>query len=392
VQAAYELERDVVQGIRSRSAGWRREDTAPAATALLRRLPAATRRSGGHPRLMPGAVATDERTPRSPDLPQTPAAVVCCAADLSPVSRSAEVKRVSTGVCRRAATVAAALLVLVARPAFAQPTQLTAAEREAAYQARLVAPRPVAAGSSLWLEELTWMEVRDRIADGVTTVILPTGGVEENGPFLSTGKHNLILEGTCPVIAERLGNALCAPIVKFVPEGSIEPPSGAMRFPGSISLEQSTYEALLTDIARSLRQSGFRDIVMIGDSGGNQRGMANVAAALAGAWAGSGTRIHFVREYYEPGWEATEQFSARELGIVQTRDDGHHDDIWVTLMMMVSDPEQVRLQQRIDADLASINGVAIVPLERAVELGRRMIAFRAELTVDAIRRALTADE
>ena len=70
--------------------------------------------------------------------------------------------------------------------------------------ARLAAPRPIAAGKSYWLEELTWMEVRDAIADGTTTIIIPTGGIEENGPYLATGKHNLILEGTCPVIAAQL--------------------------------------------------------------------------------------------------------------------------------------------------------------------------------------------
>lgn len=253
-------------------------------------------------------------------------------------------------------------------------------------------PRPIAAGSSPWLEELTWMEVRDRVAAGTTTVIVPTGGIEENGPFLSTGKHNLILEGTCPRIAAALGDALCAPIVKFVPEGSIEPPSGPMRYPGSISLEAATFEALLTDIARSLRQSGFRDIVLIGDSGGNQRGMARVAATLGAAWAGSGSAVHFVREYYDPGWELTEQFSARELAIEETRDDGYHDDIWVTLMMMATDPEQVRFRQRVAAGLASINGVPIAPLGPASEQGRRLIEFRARYTAAAIRRAIAGHD
>ena len=101
------------------------------------------------------------------------------------------------------------------------------------------------------------MEIRDAIASGTSTVIIATGGIEENGPYLSTGKHNLILQAACPAIAEALGNALCAPIVKFVPEGNIDPPSGAMKYPGSISLSAGTYEALLTDIASSLRQAGF---------------------------------------------------------------------------------------------------------------------------------------
>ena len=253
----------------------------------------------------------------------------------------------------------------------------------------LAADRPIAAGHSYWMEELTFMEIRDLIADGVTTVIVSTGGIEENGPYLATGKHNLILEAICPAIAEKLGNALCAPVVKFVPQGNIDPPSGAMKFPGSISLTAATYEALLTDIALSLRQSGFNDIVLIGDSGGNQRGMANVAAALTAQWEDGNTRIHFVGEFYDPGWEETEQFTERELGVAESGHDGYHDDIWVTAMMMVTDPDQVRIAERVDASLASINGVSIVPMEETIELGRKMVEFRAEFTANEIRRVLS---
>lgn len=252
------------------------------------------------------------------------------------------------------------------------------------------AARPIAAGTSLWLEELTSLEVRDRIAAGTTTVIIATGGVEENGPYLATGKHNVILEATCPAIARELGNALCAPIVKFVPEGDIDPPTGAMRHPGTISLRDETYEALLTDIAASLRQTGFTDIVMIGDSGGNQRGMEAVAGRLSERWRDSAHRVHFIREFYDPGWEATEAFTRRELGVDQTRNDGYHDDIWVTAMMAVTDPEQIRYNERVAAGLASINGVDLRPLERTVALGEAMIAFRARFTADAIRNVVAA--
>jgi len=60
----------------------------------------------------------------------------------------------------------------------------------------------------------------------------------------------------------------------------------------------------------------------------------------------------------------------------------------VTAMMMVTDPEQVRYSQRIEAGLATINGVAIAALEETVLLGRKMIEFRAAYTADAIRDAL----
>jgi creatinine amidohydrolase len=45
----------------------------------------------------------------------------------------------------------------------------------------------------------------------------------------------------------------------------------------------------------------------------------------------------------------------------------------------------VRYRQRIEAGLASINGIAIDSLDEAVQLGRKMIEFRAGFTADAIR-------
>ena len=262
------------------------------------------------------------------------------------------------------------------------------ADRERQIQEKLAAPNPLKASDSLWIEELTYIEVRDRIADGYSTAIIATGGIEENGPYVATGKHNVILRSLCPAIARDLGNALCAPIVAFVPEGNLDPPSGAMHFPGSITVRDETYHALLVDIAESLRVHGFRDIVLIGDSGGNQRGMGEVADDLNQRWAGTGVAAHFVIEFYTPGWEKTAQYTEEELGVFESKSDGHHDDIWVTAMMMVTDPSSVRYHERVEADLASINGVAIAPMEETIELGKKMVAFRAQYTADAIRAAI----
>ena len=265
-------------------------------------------------------------------------------------------------------------------------------EQEQRLQKMLSSSRPIDAGKSLWTDELTWMEIRDLIASGYTQVVVPTGGIEQNGPFLSTGKHNVILEATCPEIAKKLGNTLCAPIIKFVPEGNIEPPSGAMRFPGSISLRAETYRMLLDDIASSLKQAGFKNIIFIGDSGGNQTGMEIVAKKLNQRWSGSGVLAHYIPEYYNPGWGETERFTEEVLGVTETSNDGHHDDIWVTAMMMVTDPEQVRFHQRVDAGLASINGVEITPIDKTIELGRKMVEFRAEFTATAIRKAMQSSK
>ncbi len=262
------------------------------------------------------------------------------------------------------------------------------ADRERHIQELLAAQNPLEASDSVWIEELTYIEVRDRIADGNTTVIISTGGIEQSGPYLTTGKHNVILRSLCPAIAHDLGNALCAPVVGFVPEGNLDPPSGSMRFPGSITVRDETYHALLSDIAESMKVHGFKDIVLIGDSGGNQRGMTAVAEELNKRWAGSGVTARDVIEFYTPGWEETEKYTEEVLGVTESKSDGHHDDIWVTAMMMVTDPSSVRYHERVEAQLASINGIDIAPMEDTIELGKKMVAFRAEYTANAIRAAI----
>src|SRR3954470_509722 len=160
-------------------------------------------------------------------------------------------------------------------------------------------PRPIAALDTVFLEEMTWIEARDALRAGKDTVIIPTGGMEQNGPYLAAGKHNYVLRATTEAIARKLGNALVAPTVAFVPEGDIDPPTEHMRYPTTISLTEETFEQLLTEICASFRTHGFAHIVLIGDSGGNQRGMKAVAAALNARWTDGKTRVHFVPEYYD---------------------------------------------------------------------------------------------
>ena len=244
--------------------------------------------------------------------------------------------------------------------------------------------RPIDAVDSVFIEELTWLEIRDALRAGKTTVIVATGGIEQNGPYLAAGKHNYVLRATTEAIARKLGNALVAPIVPFVPEGEIDPPSGHMRYPGTISVRQETFKRLLVDIASSLRTHGFQHIIFIGDSGGNQAGMKEVAAELTAKWAGGRTTIHFVPEYYDyPGlqrWLETQ-------GIHQV-DEGLHDDYGITSIMMTVDPNTVRLKQRMQKGKFSINGVKLAPAKNTIAMGKKAADYRATITVAAIRKAL----
>jgi len=245
-------------------------------------------------------------------------------------------------------------------------------------------PRPIEALDNVWIEELTMMEVRDALAEGKTTALILTGGIEENGPYLTTGKHNHVLRVMGESIARRLGDALISPIV------ALEPGNPAnSRSPGTVVLSRGTYEAMLTDMATSLRSQGFQNIILIGDSGGNQRSMATVADALSTAWGGDSGGIYHIPEYYN--YDDVVDYQRDVLGVDEDpRLEGLHDDYYITSIIMNDDPQHVRLEQRIEAGKASINGISIVPIEQTIEHGRRLIEFRTDVTVGAIGQAMAA--
>lgn len=230
------------------------------------------------------------------------------------------------------------------------------------------------------------MDVRDAIRAGKTSVIIPTGGVEPNGPWLVTGKHNYVLHVNCDAIARALGDALCAPIIKLVPEGAIEPASGHMRSPGTISVRQETFRATLTDVVHSLKQHGFKRILLIGDSGGNQPGQRAVADSLTVIWKGDPIVAH-IQEYYDYAGVAR-HMATRGIPDDTTKTEHLHDDAIITLNMFAADPRSVRYDERAKIGKASINGVSIGDRQKNTALASEIIGFRAAHTVSAIRKAI----
>jgi creatinine amidohydrolase/Fe(II)-dependent formamide hydrolase-like protein len=258
----------------------------------------------------------------------------------------------------------------------------------------LDAPRPIEAFDTVFIEEMTWMEVRDAIASGNTTVIVATGGIEQNGPYVAAGKHNFVLEATTDAIARELGDALVAPIIKLVPEGGIEPPTGHMLFHSTISVREETFRAMLTDVVGSLAVHGFENIVLIGDSGGNGGGMQAVAGALNAKWSGDPARVHHITDYYEADiWSC--EYLKDELAIFQQPDvctatrNEYHDDYHYSSIVATTDPNRIRAEQRMAAGSFSINGVDLDPLERTIENGRKLVQYRTAITVRAIRAAMS---
>jgi creatinine amidohydrolase/Fe(II)-dependent formamide hydrolase-like protein len=247
-------------------------------------------------------------------------------------------------------------------------------------------PNPLPKVDTVWLEEMTWMDVRDALAAGKRTIILPTGGVEPNGPWVALGKHDYVLRATCTAIARQLGDALCAPVIPFVPEGDLEKKTGHMGSVGTISVRQEVYEGLVTDIARSMKAHGFTNIAFISDNGGsNQEGLAKVAKQLNEQWGA--TMAYYIPEYYA-SWEAADARLLEKGLTKQGVRDGIHDDPSVTLILMQTDPALVRWGERVKADKATIDGVSIADKAKALAWGRELVAVRADMTVAAIKKAL----
>ncbi len=246
---------------------------------------------------------------------------------------------------------------------------------------------PAQTPDSVLLADLTWPELQQRIRAGVTTVIVPIGGTEQNGPHMVLGKHNRRVLVLAERIAAVLGNALVAPVIAYVPEGNVEPPTSHMRFPGTITIPNATFEKVLEYAARSFKRHGFRDIVLIGDHGGYRKSLQAVATRMNAEWAVTPVRVHAIDEYY----------AVTETRFPQTlRSRGHsdaeigsHAGLADTSLALAVDPGLVRAERmRSGAGLTSAEGVYGDPRRASAELGQLGADAIVAATVEATRRAV----
>ncbi len=193
------------------------------------------------------------------------------------------------------------------------------------------------------LEDLTWVELRDQIRDGKTIAIVPIGGTEQNGPAMTLGKHNIRVSVLARRIADRLGNAIVAPVIAYVPEGSYAPPTAHMRFPGTLTIPDDVFEKTLFSVGQSLKLHGFRDVVFLGDHGGYKKSVQRAVAQLNKAWVGSNTRAIVPDAYYE---SSSEGFNALLRANGHRNDEiGTHAALADTALQLAVAPETVRLQR-----------------------------------------------
>jgi creatinine amidohydrolase/Fe(II)-dependent formamide hydrolase-like protein len=240
------------------------------------------------------------------------------------------------------------------------------------------------------LELLTWVEIRDAVRAGKTTIIVPVGGTEQSGPYMAVGKHNARVAALSERIARELGDALVAPVIAYVPEGNIDPRTSHMRFPGTITIPKEVFERMIESAAESFRIHGFTNIALLGDHGGYQDSLKAVAARLNRLWASMRAtpqaRVLYIAEYYQ----AVETTFVKEL---QARgfggDIGTHADLTDTSLTLAIDPSLVRLQQLQAAPKpgASVGVYGGDPRKASGALGHLGIDAQVSAAVEAIRLA-----
>lgn len=243
--------------------------------------------------------------------------------------------------------------------------------------------RPV---DTVFMEDMTWLEIKNAMKAGKTTVILPAGGLEATGPFITLNKHQNMLHGSTDMIARKLGNGLIAPVVRYVP------PDDGQRGPyvGDFNITLAAYKSVLTDICTALRTDGFKEVILIGDHQGAQRGMKEVAEELGQKWGAGPSRVHFIPEYYDR--KAVNDYVRTKLGITESRGAGFGDNYYNTSILMAVNPESARLQERTEADQLTVNGVNLKPIEKTIANGKTILDMQTDQAVQAIRKAISGDK
>lgn len=278
---------------------------------------------------------------------------------------------------------------LLAASASAQQTGAGRGGQSAERQAAANKPRTIEGINTVWLEELTQPEFRDMIKDGYTTVLIMTGGVENNDGNLQMNKHNINIKLLGEMLARKMGKTLVAPLVTLEPGNA-----GANITPGRAGpmLSQATYVALLYDMGNYLRSMGFKEIFYMGDSGGNARGMQAAADSLTKVYASSTEKVYFkhIPEFYNHT-TVVQPYIQNELKIPEgirigasSGTSGLHEELGIDATMALADPQSIRFEQRVKAGQAEINGVKFQSLAWLQDLGRKVADVRVKATIDAI--------
>jgi len=253
----------------------------------------------------------------------------------------------------------------------------------------LGAPSVASPPKSVFLEDLTTSEVRARLDTSCQVGIIFNGGGEETGPAVALGKHIFRARAYSEAIARNIGDAIVAPIQPFAPNGEPDP---FAEFAGSIAISNATFAALNEQIARSLIGGGFKRVALLGDHGGGQRELEEIAARLDAEFIGKGIRVFYISDGYS---KARRQIEAE--GVAAGRPAGGHGGLWDTAETLAVKPDAVRMDKLAAGDISNggngqmnAAGFSGDPRPSTVALGKYFGAIRVRMASDELRVKLAA--
>ena len=248
--------------------------------------------------------------------------------------------------------------------------------------------------SKVDFEMMTWVEVKQAIQQGKTTALVYNGGTEQRGPQNVNGGHTLMGHATVVAIAEKLGNAIAAPVMPFSPNNA------SADLPGTIGLTAPLFAALNEQIAEQLIKSGFKSVVLMGDHGGGQKELGEVAKKLDEKYSPQGIRVVFCDEVYSKAngdydkWLAANNYPlSSHAGIPDTSEMLYlgGDKGWVRKELVataVGDPMRKPGEARDPNAKRVNNGIQGDARPSTAELGKRLFDMKVEYAVSQIHRLL----
>ena len=226
---------------------------------------------------------------------------------------------------------------------------------------------------SVYIRDLTWVEVREAIEEGKTTVLYYAGSTEQNGPHMALGKHNIIANYLAGRVARKLGNALVAPTMPFAPTGE------QIRYPGTINLSDATFAAVAREVGQSMFAAGFRVVCFMGDHGGGQEALKTVAAELDREWWSKGRRAYYIGDaYYRAEAEIHAYLVEKKLP------PGAHAGIEDTSQLMFLDRGQKWVRRDKLAEANEKSGVDGDPRHASASIGKALLDIKVNAAVAQI--------
>jgi len=232
-----------------------------------------------------------------------------------------------------------------------------------------------AAQGQVDMELMTYPEIAAALSSGKTTVLIYNGGTEQRGPHAVVGGHTLIARRASIEIARQLENALVAPVLPFSIAGSHLNP----KWPGTVNLPAAVFSAVNEAVVQSMVVNGFKNIVLMGDHGGGQKELNELARTLDRKYGPSGSHVHFCGDVYAKT-SAEVQTWMREQRLPQ----GTHGAIHDTSVLMFLGGEAYVRKDKLAAGNRD-NGVTGDPRSATPELGRRFFDMQVRNAVIQIR-------